>query len=201
MATKRPPKKATKKTAKRSRAKPAAPAPLPRPGKRLRNGLPLRRARFVEEFLVDLNATQAAIRAGYKPRSAYQTGYLLLRNPLVRAAIEARLDELAMSAAEATRRLSDMARGSFDPFMRDDGTLDLTSARARASRGLIRKVKERERIIPQKDQEPIVERTIELELHDAKDAAVQVAKLRGLFDTTINLPGENGNLVIKVVRE
>lgn len=27
--------------------------------------------RFVEEYLIDLNATQAAIRAGYKPDSAY----------------------------------------------------------------------------------------------------------------------------------
>ena len=31
-----------------------------------------KRAMFAKEYLVDLNATQAAIRAGYAPRSARQ---------------------------------------------------------------------------------------------------------------------------------
>lgn len=30
--------------------------------------------RFVEEYLVDCNATQAAIRAGYSPKTAYSIG-------------------------------------------------------------------------------------------------------------------------------
>ena len=30
--------------------------------------------RFVEEYLIDLNATQAAIRAGYSPETAYSIG-------------------------------------------------------------------------------------------------------------------------------
>ena len=34
-----------------------------------------RQKRFCEEYLVDLNATQAAIRAGYSKRSAYSTSY------------------------------------------------------------------------------------------------------------------------------
>jgi phage terminase small subunit len=43
--------------------------------------------RFVEEYLVDLNATQAAIRAGYSPKSAECQGSRLLRNVKVAAAI------------------------------------------------------------------------------------------------------------------
>lgn len=43
--------------------------------------------RFVDEYLIDLNATQAAARAGYNPRRAKQTGYELLRRPRVAAAI------------------------------------------------------------------------------------------------------------------
>jgi phage terminase small subunit len=35
--------------------------------------------RFVEEYLVDLNATQAAIRAGYNPKRADEIGYENLR--------------------------------------------------------------------------------------------------------------------------
>ncbi|MBB4314565.1 terminase small subunit [Roseospira marina] len=42
-----------------------------------------RQRAFCEEYLVDLNATQAAIRAGYAEDSAAQQGWALLRNPKV----------------------------------------------------------------------------------------------------------------------
>ena len=45
--------------------------------------------RFVAEYLVDLNATQAALRAGYSPRTAPQQGSRLLKNVEVQAAIAA----------------------------------------------------------------------------------------------------------------
>lgn len=43
---------------------------------------------FVAEYLKDLNATQAAIRAGYSERSAYQIGHMLLKRLDVRNAVE-----------------------------------------------------------------------------------------------------------------
>lgn len=45
--------------------------------------------RFAEEYLVDLNATQAAIRAGYSEATASEQGYQLLQNTSVSAAIVA----------------------------------------------------------------------------------------------------------------
>ncbi len=44
-------------------------------------------ARFVEEYLVDLNATQAAVRAGYSAKTASQQGARLLANVKVQEAI------------------------------------------------------------------------------------------------------------------
>ena len=44
-----------------------------------------KQARFVAEYAVDLNATQAAIRAGYSANRAAATGSELLRDPLIRA--------------------------------------------------------------------------------------------------------------------
>ena len=44
--------------------------------------------RFVEEYLVDLNATQAAIRAGYSEKTAYSIGVENLRKPEIKKAIE-----------------------------------------------------------------------------------------------------------------
>lgn len=43
--------------------------------------------RFVEEYLIDLNATQAAIRAGYSEETAYSQGQRLLKNVEIDAAI------------------------------------------------------------------------------------------------------------------
>jgi phage terminase small subunit len=55
--------------------------------------------RFVEDYLVDLNATQAAIRAGYSARTAYSIGHENLNKPEIQAAIQAARQRLAESAA------------------------------------------------------------------------------------------------------
>lgn len=47
-----------------------------------------RQRKFIKEYLIDFNATQAAIRAGYSERSAYQIGHALLKRVEVRDAIE-----------------------------------------------------------------------------------------------------------------
>lgn len=57
--------------------------------------LPLKRQRFVDEFLVDLNRKQAAIRAGFSPKTAETQGSRLYRNVHVRAAIDKALEERA----------------------------------------------------------------------------------------------------------
>jgi phage terminase small subunit len=49
-----------------------------------------KRELFVQEYLVDLNATQAAIRAGYSQKSAHSQGERLLRNVEVKKEIEKR---------------------------------------------------------------------------------------------------------------
>ncbi len=43
---------------------------------------------FVAEYLVDLNATQAAVRAGYSNKTAYSVGHENLKKPEVAAAIQ-----------------------------------------------------------------------------------------------------------------
>lgn len=46
--------------------------------------------RFADEYLIDLNATQAAIRAGYSAKTAEQMGYKLVQNSLVSKYIQER---------------------------------------------------------------------------------------------------------------
>lgn len=57
--------------------------------------------RFIEEYLVDLNATQAAIRAGYPERSAAEMGYENLRKPQIAAVVQERQAQ-QLAAVELT---------------------------------------------------------------------------------------------------
>ena len=81
---------------------------------------------FVQEYLIDLNATQAAIRAGYSAKTAEQQGYQLLQKPSVQAAIAARQKEREQrTAVAADRVLLEAARlALFDPrkLFNDDGS-------------------------------------------------------------------------------
>lgn len=72
----------------------------------------LEQARFVDEYLVDLNATQAAIRAGYSPKRADAIGHENLRKPEIAAAIEERM-KAREKRTEITqdRVLTELARG------------------------------------------------------------------------------------------
>lgn len=69
--------------------------------------------RFVEEYLLDLNATQAAIRAGYSEDTAQQQGYQLLQKTSVHDAIAeamaARSEHVQIIADEVLRELKDIA--------------------------------------------------------------------------------------------
>jgi len=61
--------------------------------------------RFCEEYLIDLNATQAAIRAGYSPKTAEQTASRLLRNVKVQEYIAKRQKELSRSTEITQERV------------------------------------------------------------------------------------------------
>lgn len=69
--------------------------------------------RFVEEYLVDLNATQAAIRAGYSEKTAYAQGSALLKHievaKAIRAAKKARAERMAISQDRVLQELARIA--------------------------------------------------------------------------------------------
>nr|DAF21232.1 MAG TPA: Terminase small subunit [Caudoviricetes sp.] len=68
-----------------------------------------RQKRFIEEYLVDLNATQAAIRAGYSEQTAYSIGQRLLKKVEVQEAIQQaqnkRSERTQITQDEVIRRL------------------------------------------------------------------------------------------------
>lgn len=60
--------------------------------------------RFCDEYLIDLNATQAAIRAGYKEKTAYSMGQRLLKN----VEVQNQLQKRKLDRVERTEITQDM---------------------------------------------------------------------------------------------
>ncbi len=82
-----------------------------------RQDLTARQKLFALEYLKDLNATQAAIRAGYSEKGAEVTGFNLLRNTKVAAEIQAAMDrraeKLTLTSDYTLRAITNI--GHFDP--------------------------------------------------------------------------------------
>lgn len=73
-----------------------------------------KQSRFVQEYLIDLNATQAAKRAGYSDETAYSQGQRLLKNAEIARAVEMAM-ERRESRTEITqdRVLAELAKIGF----------------------------------------------------------------------------------------
>lgn len=86
-----------------------------------------KQALFVKEYLVDLNATQAAIRAGYSEKTAEQQGFQLLKKTSVASTLaEAQAERskrVEIDADWVLRRLADEADADIADLYADDGSL------------------------------------------------------------------------------
>ena len=73
-----------------------------------------KQARFVAEYLVDLNATDAAKRAGYSEKTAYAIGFENLRKPEIQDAIQTAMSQREKrTAITQDRVLQELARVAF----------------------------------------------------------------------------------------
>jgi len=94
-----------------------------KPSKRLS----ARQAAFVREYLVDLNATQAAIRAGYSAKTADSAGSRLLVNVKVSKAVEngkkRREERVNVKADDVLRELVRISQADLRKAFNDDGQL------------------------------------------------------------------------------
>ena len=168
-----------------------------------------RQKRFVEEYLVDFNATQAAIRAGYSAKSAYAIGSENLRKPEISQAISERL----MSADEVVARLSDIARGDIKDLMHistmgyelellskdDDGEFKVNPHTK-----LIKKIKQKVTTImprtPDGEEKEIVE--TDLELYSALDALALLGRHHKLFTDKTEITGKDGGAIeVRLVKD
>jgi hypothetical protein len=69
------------------------------------DGLTPKRKLFVKYYLINFNATQAAKKAGYSPRSARDIGYELLTKPDIKQAIRKHTDEITLEIGFNQQRI------------------------------------------------------------------------------------------------
>lgn len=138
--------------------------------------------RFVEEYLIDLNATAAAIRAGYAPSTARGAAdWIREKDPekprlaaQVRAAMAARSARTGVTADRVVRELAQLA------FADMAEVLDAGSGRIRDDADM--RAVNSMRIRDTEDG-----RDVEIRLHDKSRALELLGKHLGMFDDTLNV--------------
>lgn len=153
--------------------------------------------RFVEQYCSHFNGARAAREAGYAESRDRQTARDLLNDPDINAMVEERLEELAMSAAEATKRMADIARSDIADFFTYVEPDDDVSEDAEEGLVLNRKA------ILEKGGGIIQELNWgrygpKLKLYDAKDALKNIMDAHGVFNHKQEIE-HSGNLDIKGV--
>lgn len=91
--------------------------------------LTLKQQKFADEYIISGNATEAAKRAGYAPKAAYQTGAENLKKPQIKKYIDERLKELEDKAIakqdEVLKYLSSIMRGEqTEQILRSSGDFE-----------------------------------------------------------------------------
>jgi len=143
-----------------------------------------RQRRFVAEYLIDSNASQAFLRAGYSPRNSRRAAWRLMRLPALRAAIEAGQQELAAAAkVSAERVIAEYVRVAFasvDDYLdiREDGSVRLDLEKVPPEkRGAIADVRVEEHTSPEGGRSRIVRLKLASKLH----ALDSLSRHLGLF--------------------
>jgi len=139
---------------------------------------------FLTEYLKDMNATQAAIRAGYSPHSAYSMGQKLLKKGEIQEEIGRKLNDSAMKADEILQKLTEIARGDMGDFLDVSSMsfqIDLNKAKEADKLKLIKRIKQHTTISQHKDGEEEENTRIEFELLDQLRALELLGKYHKLF--------------------
>jgi phage terminase small subunit len=149
--------------------------------------------RFVAEYLLDLNATKAAIRAGYSAKNADVTGPRMLGNVGIAAEIEKRQAELAgMLGVTVDRIVGELAKLGFSnmlDYMRvgpsGDPVLDF-SALTRDQAAALTEVTV-EDFMDGRGEDARDVRRVKFKLADKRGPLVDLGKHLGMFVDRVNV--------------
>jgi len=154
--------------------------------------------RFVAEYLIDLNATQAAIRAGYSAKTAQQQGSRLLSNVVVQEELSRQQSKVAQRLEITKERIVDeLAKIGFAnmlDYMRagpdGDPYLDFSGLTRDQAAALSEVTVEDFKDGRGEDARDV--RRVKFKLHDKKGALVDLAKMLGFIVEKHEHTGKDG---------
>lgn len=154
--------------------------------------------RFVSEYLIDLNATQAAIRAGYSAKTAQQQGSRLLLNVVVQEELSRQQSKVAERLEITKERIVDeLAKIGFSnmlDYMRagpdGDPYLDFSGLTRDQAAALSEVTVEDFKDGRGEDARDV--RRVKFKLHDKKGALVDLAKMLGFVVEKHEHTGKDG---------
>ncbi|QEL18730.1 terminase small subunit [Limnoglobus roseus] len=157
------------------------------------NTLTPKQQRFIEEYLIDLNATQAAIRAGYSEKTAKAIGHENLTKPDIQAALtEARQRITERTEITQDRVLKEYSRLAFLDIRKafdEEGRLkpihDLDDDTAAAICG----VEAEDLYEGRGESREHVGRLHKIKLSDKRGALDSIARHLGMFNDSLELKG------------
>ena len=167
-----------------------------------------RQKAFVHEYLIDLNGTQAAIRAGYAPGSAKETASEILTYPNVAAAIERgkaqRLSRVNMTADTVLKEMTLLSHSSVDHYYIDDeGQVRLAEGAPDGAMGAIQSIKRRTTVRTEgrgEDAHVVKTYDVELRLWDKPTPLKLMGRHVGLFPDRMEHTGKGGGPIETVSR-
>jgi phage terminase small subunit len=154
---------------------------------------------FVDEYLIDLNATQAAIRAGYSIKTAEQVGYQQLQKTSVSEAItRAMANRSRRTGITADRVLTELAKIG---FANAADIINFNSAKVnddvvRDDTACIQSVKVK--TVPTEDGD-ITER--EIKLYDKKAALELIGKHLGMFKDKVDITVDKSEKLADIIAQ
>lgn len=163
--------------------------------------------RFVEEYLIDLNATQAALRAEYSAKTADRQGHRLLKN----AEIQRRIAEAQKKRSQRTeitqdavlKELAKIGFANIGDMMRvtpdGDPFLDLSDLTPEQTAALSEVTVED--YMEGRGENAREVRRVKVKLWDKRAALVDMGKHLGMFKNLHEHTGKNGGPIETVSRE
>jgi phage terminase small subunit len=154
-----------------------------------------RQRQFVAEYLVDLNAKEAAIRAGFSPRTAAEKGYQLLQRPDVKEHLEkafkARERRTNITSDRVLEEIARIAFADVRELYRADGSMKKPNELSADTAAALAAVDVAEM---GGDDAPLVT-TKKAKLHDKVAALTLAARHLGMLNDKLKVEGETTVIV------
>ena len=159
-----------------------------------------KQAAFVQEYLVDLNGTQAAIRAGYSPRTANEQAARALAKASIQAAIQAamkkREERTQITQDKVLKELAMLGFANMGDYMRTtadgDPYLDFSKL-TREQTAALQEVTVDD-YLDGRGEDARAVRKVKFKLADKRAALVDIGKHLGMFTEKLDHTSSDGTM-------